>query len=158
MPNIVTVQLTKPGKDTPVTYTGELVLAEPDHVLIHARWLLPVRDLGALVFAPGDHCYEHFYTDRWFCVFEVRDQRMHLKGWYGNVARPAHIVGRVITCDDLDLDLVVSADRQQIVRLDVDEFQSRGLKHTDPAAYTAALAALDEMEQLARHGQAPFSA
>jgi predicted RNA-binding protein associated with RNAse of E/G family len=152
----ITVQLLKPGKGTTVTYRGELLRAETGHLLIHARWERPRLDLGYLVFEPGDHFYEHFYTQCWFNIFEVRGESGALKGWYCNVTRPARLVGDVVTSEDLELDLFVSPDRLNILRLDLDEFKARGLARSDPPTYTAALAALDELERMARAGIAPF--
>jgi len=79
-----------------------------------------------------------------------------LKGWYCNITRPAQIEGDVVTSEDLELDLFVSPDRKNLLRLDADEFAARGLDATDPAAYEAALAALDDLEQWARDGVPPF--
>ena len=59
----ITVRLLKPAKGTIVTYRGELVRAEIGHLLIHARGEFPRRDLGYVVFEPGDHFYEHYYTE-----------------------------------------------------------------------------------------------
>ena len=36
-----TVHLHKPGKNAVVAYEGEIVLREPGHLLIHARWERP---------------------------------------------------------------------------------------------------------------------
>ena len=152
----IAVHLLKPGKNTTITYAGELLRDDGDHVLIHARWEHPRRDLGYVVFDTGDHFYEHYYTERWFNVFEVRAESGRLKGWYCNVTRPARIAGDLITSEDLELDLFVSPDRQQTLRLDLDEFEARNLADSDPQAHAAALAALDELERLARAGAAPF--
>ena len=155
MPTI-TVHLLKPGKGTTITYTGELLRREQGHLLIHARWERPRLDLGYVVFEPGDHFYEHFYTERWYNIFELRGVSGALKGWYCNVTRPAHFDGNTITSEDLDLDLFVAPDRKNIVRLDLDEFAARGLDISDPHAHAAALAALDELERMARDGAPPF--
>jgi predicted RNA-binding protein associated with RNAse of E/G family len=152
----IAVQLLKPGKGTTVTYRGDLLHAETGHLLIHARWERPRLDLGYLVFEPGDHFYEHYYTQRWFNIFEVRGESGVLKGWYCNVTRPAQLVGDVVISEDLELDLFVPPDRHNILRLDLDEFEARGLARSDPPAYTAALAALDELERMARVGNPPF--
>jgi predicted RNA-binding protein associated with RNAse of E/G family len=151
-----TIQLLKPAKGTTVTYRGTLLRAELGHIVIHARWSRPALDLSYVVFEPGDHFYEHFYTDRWFNIFEVRAEAGKLKGWYCNITRPARIEGAVLTSEDLELDLFVSPDRLGLLRLDADEFAARGLDATDPAAHTAALAALDELEHMARTGAPPF--
>jgi predicted RNA-binding protein associated with RNAse of E/G family len=149
----ITVHLLKPGKGTTVTYTGELLRDEGAYRLVHARWELPRLDLGCVVFEAGDHFYEHYYTERWFNIFEVRAAAGELKGWYCNVARPAQFDDAAITSEDLELDLFVPLDRQGMCRLDVDEFEARDF---DPATRAAALAALDELEQMARAGAPPF--
>jgi len=152
----ITVHLLKPGKGTTITYTGELLRHAPDHMLIHARWERPRTDLGYVVFEPGDSFYEHYYAERWYNVFEVRSAAGVLKGWYCNITRPAQLEGDTITSEDLELDLFVPPDRRDLLRLDLDEFEARGLDATDPPAHTAALAALDELERMARAGEAPF--
>ena len=152
----ITIHLLKPAKGTTVTYRGELIRAEPDHLLIHARWERPGLDLGYVAFVPGDHFYEHYYTDRWYNICAVRGVAGALKGWYCNVTRPAEVTGNVVISEDLELDLFVSPDRQSILRLDLDEFEARGLDVSDPPAHAAALAALDELEQMARAGAPPF--
>ncbi|MFL5800182.1 MAG: DUF402 domain-containing protein [Roseiflexaceae bacterium] len=155
MPTI-TVQLLKPGKGTIISYSGELLLSEPGHILIHARWERPALDLGYVVFETSDHFYEHYYTERWFNIFEVRSESGALKGWYCNITRPAQVAAETLSSEDLELDLFVSPDRQNILRLDIDEFEARGLDVADPPAHAAALAALDELEWMARAGVAPF--
>ena len=152
----ITVQLLKPAKGMTLTYRGELVQAEVDHLLIHARWEHPRRELGYVVFEPGDHFFEHYYTERWYNIFEVRDALGTLKGWYCNVTRPAQIAGDVVTSEDLELDLFVPPDRRDILRLDLDEFEARGFAASDPVTYTAALAALERVERMARAGEPPF--
>jgi Protein of unknown function (DUF402) len=152
----ITVHLLKPGKGTTVTYQGALVSAEPGHILIHARWKHAARDLGYVIFEPGDHFYEHYYSERWFTIFEVRSVDGALKGWYCNITRPARFDGELIWSEDLELDLFVPPDRAQPLRLDEDEFAARDFASTDPPTYAAARAALIELEQLARVGAPPF--
>jgi predicted RNA-binding protein associated with RNAse of E/G family len=152
----VTIHLIKPGKGTTITYHGELLAAAAGHLLVHARWERAALDLGYVVFEPGDHFYEHYYTGRWYNIFEVRGESGNLKGWYCNVTRPAQVTGDLITSEDLELDLFVSPDRQHILRLDMDEFAARKLDDADPQAHAAALAALDELERMARAGEPPF--
>lgn len=154
--NNVTIHLHKPSKGTTIIYHGALERAAHGYALVHARWERPRLDLGYVVFETGDHFYEHYYADRWYNVFEVRGQGGALKGWYCNVTRPAVLSDGVIESEDLELDVFVSADRQMILTLDEDEFEERGLQESEPAAYAAALAALDELHTLARAGQPPF--
>src|ERR1700712_3774459 len=117
----ITVHLLKPGKHTTITYQGELLLEEPGHVLIHARWERPAHDLGYVVFETGDHFYEHYYTERWYNTFELRAGSGERKGWYCNVTRPAQIAGDVISSEDLELDLFVAPQRDAMLQLDLDE-------------------------------------
>ena len=152
----ITVHLLKPGKGTTVAYQAELVLEEPGHILLHARWERPALDLGYVVFNTGDHFYEHYYTERWYNIFEVRNESGALKGWYCNVTRPAQIDGATLISEDLELDLFVPPARDKILRLDLEEFEARGFAISDPATHTAALGALDELEHLARAGLPPF--
>jgi protein associated with RNAse G/E len=125
-------------------------------MLIHARWEHSRRDLGYVVFEPGDNFYEHYYTERWYNVFEVRSAAGLLKGWYCNVTRPAQIEGDTITSEDLELDLFVAPDRVRMLRLDMEEFVARDFEISEPETYTAALAALDQLEHMALSGMPPF--
>jgi protein associated with RNAse G/E len=152
----ITIHLLKPGKGATITYQGELLHEAPDEIVILAQWERPALDLGYVTFETGDCFYEHYYRERWYNVFEIRSAAGRLKGWYCNVTRPACIDGSTITSEDLELDLFVSPDRATIKRLDVDEFEARGFAQSDPATYTAALAAFGELERLARTGAAPF--
>ena len=155
MPSI-TVHLLKPGKGTTITYQGELLLQTPREIKILAIWDRPTLDLGYIQFETGDNFYEYYYTERWYNVFEIRSAAGRLKGWYCNVTRPATFDGSTITSEDLELDLFVSPDRTSFERLDLDEFEARDFARSEPATNAAALAALDELEALARAGAPPF--
>jgi predicted RNA-binding protein associated with RNAse of E/G family len=152
----ITVELYKPGKGTTIAYQGELLSQTAERVLLLAYWERPTIDLGYVVFATGDRFYEYYYTEHWYNICEIRDPADQLKGWYCNVTRPAQFDGTTLISEDLELDLFVSPDRGTILRLDRDEFEARGFAQSDPGTYTAALAALDELEQLARVGAPPF--
>lgn len=152
----VTVHLFKPHKQKTVTYEGVLLVQEPTHLVVHARWKRAAMDLGYVVFAPGDHFYEHYYTERWYNIFEVRSEAGDLKGWYCNITRPACFLNGVVTSEDLELDLFVAPDRLRLLRLDQEEFDALGLNVAEPAAHAAALAALAELEAMARAGLPPF--
>ncbi len=77
---------------------------------------------------------EHYWRDRWFAVKEVRTGDGGLKGWYCDITRPAVLADGVLTVEDLDLDLWVSADGSCVLRLDEDEFEESGLAERDPTA------------------------
>ena len=148
-----TVKLLKPGKGTEITYRGELLLREPNYLLIHARWEQEALDLGYVTFGTGDHFYEHYYTDKWFNIFEIRSEQGVLKGWYCNITKPAWVERPTIYSEDLELDLFVSADRTHIITLDEKEFEARGF---DQTTRDAALKGLGELKKMARAGAAPF--
>jgi predicted RNA-binding protein associated with RNAse of E/G family len=155
MPTIK-VHLIKPRKQRTVIYEGAILVEEPGHMLVHARWQRGAMDLGYVVFAPGDHFYEHYYTERWYNIFEVRSAAGELKGWYCNITRPACFAGDVVTSEDLELDLFVAPDRQQMLRLDLEEFEALALDVREPEAFKAAWQALHELEEMARLGVPPF--
>ena len=154
--NKVIIHLKKPYKNTEVVFDTELLNATETYRYVKAIWGRPRLDLGYIVFETDDRFFEYYYTDRWYSIFEIRTVTGMLKGWYGNISRPAHFTSDSIISEDLDLDLFVSADRDRIMRLDIDEFEQRGLATADPDAYAAAYAALDELEAMARAGLYPF--
>ncbi|MFF7850161.1 DUF402 domain-containing protein [Streptomyces sp. NPDC007910] len=148
----VEVTLTKAGR-TKIRYPAEVLVAEPARLSVRAPWAAEgVRDFGFVRFEPGDVFVEHYWRDRWFTVKEVRSADGSLKGWYCDVTRPPVIGGSGVVVEDLDLDLWVSADGSEVLRLDEDEFAASGLAASDPEAAARAVAALDELEALGRDG------
>ncbi|WP_329340896.1 DUF402 domain-containing protein [Streptomyces sp. NBC_00663] len=144
------VVLVKAGR-TKIRYRSELVADDGNHLTVRAAWAGDgVRDFGFVRFEPGDVFTEHYWRDRWYAVKEVRAGDGTLKGWYCDVTRPAVLDGAELVVEDLDLDLWRSADGTDVLRLDEDEFAESGLAERDPEAATAAVAALDELEQRAR--------
>ncbi|MFE6411545.1 DUF402 domain-containing protein [Streptomyces sp. NPDC057837] len=151
-PQRLDVVLVKAGR-TKIRYAAELLADDGTRVAVRAPWAgAGVRDFGFVRFEPGDVFTEHYWRDRWYAVKEVRSAAGTLKGWYCDVARPAVRSGAELVVEDLDLDLWRSADGTDVRRLDEDEFAASGLAGTDPEAARAALAALDELESLARGG------
>jgi hypothetical protein len=150
--NNVEVVLLKAGR-TKIRYPARLLSDDGTRIAVRASWASDgVRDFGFVRFEPGDVFTEYYWRDRWYAVKEVRDARGALKGWYCDITRPATLSGGELVVEDLDLDLWRSADGTAVLRLDEDEFEASGLRTTDPAAAEAALAALDELELLAREG------
>ncbi|WP_328402361.1 DUF402 domain-containing protein [Streptomyces sp. NBC_00390] len=146
------VVLLKAGR-TKIRYAAELLTDDGIHLVVRAPWAGEgARDFGFVRFEPGDVFTEHYWRDRWYAVKEVRTGEGTLKGWYCDVTRPAVLDGGALSVEDLDLDLWVSADGKEILRLDEDEFAESGLADRDPAAAEEALRALDELELLARRG------
>lgn len=154
----ITVRLIKPAKGTVITYQGNLLQRNPTYMLLHARWERARIDLGYVVFEPGDHLYEHFYTDRWYNVYALHTPGGVLKGWYCNITRPAVFGADTIKSEDLELDMFVPPDRQNPLVLDEEEYAARGIETSDLAAHRAAMAALEELRSLAARGTGPFTA
>ncbi|GHC82317.1 DUF402 domain-containing protein [Streptomyces violaceochromogenes] len=149
---LLDVVLVKAGR-TKIRYTGELLTDDGTRLAVRAAWAgSGVRDFGFVRFEPGDVFTEHYWRDRWYAIKEVRSATGALKGWYCDITRPAVCSGPELVVEDLDLDLWRSADGLDVRRLDEDEFAESGLAETDPEAARAALAALDELESLARGG------
>ena len=146
------VVLVKAGR-TKIRYTAELLFDDGTRLAVRAPWAGDgVRDFGFVRFERGDVFTEYYWRDRWYAVKEVRDGAGQLKGWYCDITRPATLSGAELVVEDLDLDLWISADGTDVRRLDEDEFEESGLAASDPAAAAAAVAALDELERLAREG------
>ena len=146
------VVLVKAGR-TKIRYEAELLGDDGTRIAVRAPWAGEgVRDFGFVRFEKGDVFTEHYWRDRWYAVKEVRDSAGVLKGWYCDITRPAVLSGTELVVEDLDLDLWRSADGSDVRRLDEDEFEASGLTATDPEAAAAAVAALDELEGLARGG------
>jgi hypothetical protein len=149
---LLDVVLVKAGR-TKIRYTGELLTDDGTRLAVRAAWAgSGVRDFGFVRFEPGDIFTEYYWRDRWYAIKEVRSATGALKGWYCDITRPAVRSGPELVVEDLDLDLWRSADGMDVRRLDEDEFAESGLAETDPEAARAALAALDELESLARGG------
>ncbi|MFD7325127.1 DUF402 domain-containing protein [Streptomyces sp. NPDC059875] len=148
----VDVVLMKAGR-TKIRYPAEVLADDGTRLSVHAPWAAEgVRDFGFVRFEPGDVFVEHYWRDRWYAVKEVRSADGTLKGWYCDVTRPAAIGGSEVVVEDLDLDLWVSADGSEVLRLDEDEFEASGLAASDPEAAARAVAALDELEGYGREG------
>ncbi|MFI0240735.1 DUF402 domain-containing protein [Streptomyces sp. NPDC016845] len=159
LPEVVRVKLVKAGR-TKIGYPARLLSDDGTRITVRADWAGDgVRDFGFVRFEPGDVFTEHYWRDRWYAVKEVRAGDGTLKGWYCDITRPAvrevregGAAGDIVSVD-LDLDLWVSADGVQVLRLDEDEFAASGLAGQDPPAADAASRALDELELLARSGR-----
>ncbi|AYN42119.1 DUF402 domain-containing protein [Streptomyces dangxiongensis] len=146
------VVLVKGGR-TKIRYPAQSLRDDGTRIAVRARWAgSGVRDFGFVRFEPGDVFTEYYWRDRWYSVKEVRGADGVLKGWYCDITRPAVLSGTELVVEDLDLDLWRSGDGRDVRRLDEDEFAGSGLARTDPRAASAAMAALDTLEALARAG------
>ncbi|QKW05695.1 DUF402 domain-containing protein [Streptomyces sp. NA04227] len=148
----VDVVLVKAGR-TKIRYPAALLHDDGTRITVRAEWAGEgARDFGFVRFEPGDVFTEYYWRDRWYALKEVRGPQGTLKGWYCDITRPAVLSGTELVVEDLDLDLWRSADGTQVLRLDEDEFAESGLADRDPEAARQAVAALDELELLARQG------
>ncbi|MEU8622366.1 DUF402 domain-containing protein [Streptomyces sp. NPDC048623] len=150
----VEIALVKGGR-TKIRYPAVLLADDGVRLTVRAPWAAPgVRDFGFVRFEPGDVFTEHYWRDRWYAVKEVRAGDGTLKGWYCDVTRPAVVAadGASVVVEDLDLDLWVSGDGREVLRLDEDEFAASGLAASDPEAAGRAVRALDELAALGRDG------
>jgi len=118
---MITVVKQNPVGDAKIRYSGEIIAHSTHGVVVQAAWTLPRRDLGYTVFEPGDQFTEYYYMDRWYNIFDIARSDGTRKGWYCNVAEPAHIYEHVIEQIDLLLDVWVDPQGQALV-LDEDEF------------------------------------
>lgn len=152
----VTVRLLKPSKGQVITFNADLLRHHDPEISVRAIWDMARRDLGYVVFEPGDIFTEYYYTDRWYTIYLIHSPAGVLKGWYCNVTRPASFEHGVLTSEDLELDVFVSPDRSTLLTLDMDEFEARRFQQDDLATYHAALAALAELRRMAEAGEPPF--
>lgn len=131
-----------------ISYPGRRVERGPSHITLEAFFALRDRlELSYTVFERGDRMIEHFFSDRWYNVFECHAVGSDaLRGWYCNIARPAIIddQGAEVRQTDLALDLWVGPDRR-IQLLDEEEFAALALSEADVAAARAAVVELRDL-------------
>ncbi len=118
---MITVVKQNPVGDAKIRYSGEIIEHLTNGVVIQASWTRPAHDLGYTVFETGDQFTEYYYTDRWYNIFAIARSDGTRKGWYCNVAEPAHIYNDAIEQIDLLLDVWVDPQGEALV-LDEDEF------------------------------------
>ncbi len=136
-------------------WTGRTVHIDAEETVVEAHFARPTLNLPYLTLAQGDRMVEHFYTHRWYNVFEIyAGESSQLKGWYCNIARPARVQGGLIESDDLALDLFVPPVGKMLI-LDEEEFVELALSTDERAKAVAGLAAL---QALVREHHPPFEA
>ena len=135
-------------------YPSAMIARTTTSVVLEGPFSLPhERDMGYVVFRPGDRCVEYFHTDRWYTILELHDVGDdHLKGWYCDIARPAQIGEHEIRYDDLALDLWVAPDGSTRL-LDEDEFAAYSI---DDETRRRAWIAVDELKAHIARRAAPF--
>jgi protein associated with RNAse G/E len=135
-------------------WKGRLVERDEHVAVLEARFSLDTRDLGYVVFEPGDLFIEFYYFERWYNVFQIYSAGGELKGWYCNVTKPAALVDGELRFVDMALDLFAYPDGSS-VRLDVDEFEGQARSLYSSTDTARARAAFDELIELHAAGQLP---
>lgn len=128
-----------------VEYRGEVLRRGDDGaIVLRTAWDREPLDLGFVGLEPDDLWTEHFYTNRWYNIFEIRAGDGRLKGWYCNITRPARIAVDEVSAEDLALDMWVAPTGETQV-LDQDEFANLPLTQAERANGLRALAELQTM-------------
>lgn len=149
--DVVVYKLDERGREV-WRYPAHVIGRDARHVRLEATFNRDDMDLGYTIFKRGDRFVEYFYADRWYNVFAVYDRdAAALKGWYCNICRPAELTAGTIRCEDLALDLWVSAAGEPTV-LDEDEFAALAI---DGGERHQAERALAELLRLAAAGTLP---
>jgi uncharacterized protein len=151
---MITVTKLNPLGERKIQYQGEVIQRLSHGVVIQAYWKQPAKDLGYTLFEPGDQFIEYYYTDRWFNIFDISSASGTRKGWYCNIAEPAHIHDEQIEQVDLLLDVWVNPKGAPLV-LDEDEFESDTTLNDEQRR--GARQALQDLLQMIAAQTEPFS-
>lgn len=160
---LAVVKLSPNGEEA-ARYEGEVVAnVEPESwLVVSATWTYREMDVDGLVFQPGDRLLEWFSPELPWNAFAVISPRHELRGWYGNVTKPAFMTldqpgasSPVLYWHDLYLDLIGRPDGMATIR-DQDELDASGLAISDPGLFRCILEAADEMERRFRRQSIPF--
>ena len=149
----VVIRNIKSPRRPDLVYPGICLRDNGEHIVLSATRILPSRDIGPVIFEPGDLFVEHYWRSRWYGVLQVSSPGNELKGWYGNISEPAEIHGKELHSRDLELDLWIPASGVAPVRLDEDEFIASGLTDNHPELARHAIAALEELEDIVARGK-----
>ena len=104
-------------------YSGTLVEVNESKIVIEAYFDREDTPVDKMVIRQGDKFIETYYSNQWFNIYEIQDQRSgNVKAWYCNISYPAEISKDSVVFRDLVLDLLVYPDGTQVV-LDMDEFE-----------------------------------
>ena len=132
-----------------LSYTGIVVPADiANCILVDAVFTFKTVTTAYTTFAQGDHLHEYFFGDRYYNIFALYEGNfVQLKGWYCNICRPATWDTERICCQDLKLDLWISAEGDVQI-LDKDEFDALDLPSAERDACLNAVSGLRAMAQM----------
>jgi protein associated with RNAse G/E len=154
MLDLLTVKKFNLNRELVIAYDGVVLERTADAIVLEARFQRETMDLGYTTFEHHDRFVEHFFSDRWYNIFEihsVHDDR--LKGWYCNIAHPAVFCDDAIEQIDLALDVWINPDGSYHV-LDREEFDALAI---DRMTRLRAQQAVSELLYLLYHRAAPFT-
>ncbi len=141
---ILVIKLNVEGKET-WRYTGRVIERHETCVRLEAFFNRDDMPFHGITFGRGDRFIETYFSDKWYNIYEIHDRTSdELKGWYCNVTTPAQIEQGQVSYVDLALDLLVYADKKQLV-LDEDEFQQLSIDAETRAKALDALRALTKI-------------
>ena len=154
MTGSLTVKKLNLNHELVIAYDGAVLERTADTIVLEARFSRETMDLGYVVLEHHDRFVEHFFTDRWYNIFEIHSVHDdHLKGWYCNIVKPAAFGADTIEQVDLALDLWINTDGSYHV-LDREEFEALVLDRT---TRLRAQQAVGELIYLLYHHAAPFT-
>jgi uncharacterized protein len=144
-PDNVIVIKQSPKREETWRYSGKVLERTENSILIEAFFNRPDKPFHGVLLAEGDRFLERYYTDRWYNIYEIHDQKTDVvKAWYCNVTYPTIFEDGLIIYIDLALDLLVYEDGRHLV-LDEDEFLELNLGEDDEKNAKQALKELQEM-------------
>ena len=154
MTDTLTVKKLNLDHELVIAYEGNVLERTAAAIVLEARFQRETMDLGYTIFEHHDRFIEHFYSDRWYNIFEIHSVHDdHLKGWYCNIAQPAVFGSDSIEQIDLALDLWINPDGTYHV-LDREEFDALEI---DQTTRLRARQAVGELLYLLYHHAAPFT-
>jgi hypothetical protein len=154
MPDTLTVKKLNLNRELVIAYEGTVLERTAGAIVLQARFQRETMDLGYTTFEHHDRFVEHFFSDRWYNIFEIHSVHDdHLKGWYCNIAYPAVFGADAIEQIDLALDVWINPDGSYHV-LDQAEFDALEL---DRGTRLRAQQAVGELLYLLYHRAAPFT-
>ena len=146
-------------KDGPI-YPGMIIessVPEP-WIEVRATWTLGPVQVGGLRFETEDELREFFSPRHPFNAFAVYSPQGELRGWYGNVTKPARCKRQdsklLVAWPDMMLDLVMLSDGTS-VDLDDNELTESGLPEREPDISRQMLHARKTLRGLLRQGFFP---
>jgi hypothetical protein len=146
----------RPDGTVATRYDATEIESPDGWIAVNARWMHGFIDIGSFAFEPHDVLIEYFSLRRHYNAFATFRADGRFVAWYCNVTHPSTVTETEIFWHDLYVDVVVLADGNVLV-LDEDELEDSELSQSDPELHGTILAARDELLELVKRGDYPFS-